>query len=864
MSKLPKKYSHNEQEAFWKDEWEKNKVYQWNEVTSRDKVFSVDTPPPTVSGSLHIGHVFSYTHTDAIARYQRMKGKNVCYPMGWDDNGLPTERRVQNVYGIRCQVDLAYEEGLCFNKDHNRKPHEFIGVSRKNFIEACEQLTKEDEAIFESVWRRLGLSVDWNLRYETINEHCRAMSQRSFLDCVEKGVVKHVEAPGMWDIDFQTAVAQAEIEDRVKPGAYHHIRFAVESGDHCVIATTRPELLAACIAVVVHPDDRRYQSMIGKFAITPLFHLRVPIMASTHADPEKGTGVVMICTFGDGDDVAWWKQSSLPVKQILGRDGKLLPIEFSEEPFNSLRPGIATKNYDELVGKRVKKAREAIVVLLKEENSSVDGTTQALIKDPEPIEHPVKFYEKGDSPVELIPTRQWFIDILSSKKDLLAQGNKISWHPEYMKTRYQNWVEGLNQDWCISRQRFFGVPFPVWYPIDESGVIEYEKPIFADAKQLPVDPLSQSPAGYDESQRDQPNGFSGDPDVMDTWATSSLTPQLVSQWGLDDNKHQSIFPMDIRPQSHEIIRTWAFYTIVKAWVHEKEIPWKNVVISGWVLDPYRKKMSKSKGNVITPEYLMDQYSADAIRFWACKARLGADTAFDEGVFAVGQKLTTKLFNAAKFVLLQVEDQGELSIEQIVEPLDCDWMEDVYDGINTITQAYDRFDYAAALETTEQLFWTFCDHYIELVKGRAYQEEDIIKRQSACATLLETLSILCRLLAPILPFITEEVWGWRFSSNNSSIHQAIWPSKPDNKKTEHERGIFACAKVVMNEIRAAKTQSQKSMKFPVQTLAITGTKLFETQFKLAEGDIIRAGSVETIKFEAHTNGKSPLVKVDLAK
>ncbi len=862
MNDLPKKYQPQEREKFWKDEWDKQKIYKWQASKNRAEVFSIDTPPPTVSGSLHIGHVFSYTHTDAIARYQRMIGKDVCYPMGWDDNGLPTERRVQNVYGIRCQVDLVYEPELTFSKNHDRKPHEYLGVSRRNFIEACEQLTKEDEAVFESVWRRLGLSVDWNLRYETINDHCRAMSQRSFLDCVEKGFVKHVEAPGMWDIDFQTAVAQAEIEDRLKPGAYHHIRFAVESGDPCVIATTRPELLAACIAVVVHPDDSRYQAMIGKFAITPLFHVRVPIMASTHADPEKGTGVVMICTFGDADDVAWWQQSGLPVKQILGRDGTLLPIDFGEEPFSSLRAGVAQKNYEMLVGKRVKKAREAIVSLLQEENSSVDGTTKALIKDPEPIEHPVKFYEKGDSPVELIPTRQWFIDILSAKEDLLAQGEKINWQPEYMKTRYQNWVEGLNQDWCISRQRFFGVPFPVWYPVNAQGDIEYKKPLYASLDQLPVDPLSQSPEGYDETQRDQPNGFVGDPDVMDTWATSSLTPQLISRWGLDQDKHKAIFPMDIRPQSHEIIRTWAFYTIVKAWIHEKTIPWKNVVISGWVLDPYRKKMSKSKGNVITPEYLMDQYSADAIRYWACKARLGADTAFDEGVFSVGQKLTTKLFNAAKFVLLQVADQEDLTTNQIIEPLDNDWMQDVYESVAVVTAAYERFDYAVALEATEQLFWAFCDHYIELVKGRAYQETDIKKQQSACAALLETLSIICRLLAPILPFVTEEVWGWRFTKVSTSVHKAKWPKQENNQQRDYERGIFNCAKLIMGEIRTTKTKAQKSMKYPVQALVVAGSKTFETQFKLAAADIARAGSVERITFTAHGN-EQPMVTVTLA-
>jgi len=863
MTELPKKYRPQDREAHWKDQWEEAKDYQWQGSADRENVFSVDTPPPTVSGSLHIGHVFSYTHTDALARYQRMKGKDVCYPMGWDDNGLPTERRVQNVYGIRCDATLAYDDSVTYSSDHKRKPHEFIAVSRQNFIEACEQLTTEDEAVFEGVWRRLGLSVDWTLRYETINDHCRAISQQSFLECVEKGMVKHVDAPGMWDVDFQTAVAQAEIEDRPMKGAYHHIRFDVESGEPCIIATTRPELLPACIAVVVHPEDTRYQSMVGKFAITPLFHARVPILASTHADPEKGTGVVMICTFGDADDVAWWKQSDLPLKQILGRDGCLMPLTFGQEPFSSLRATLAQENYDQLVGKRAKKARDVIVALLQQENSSVDGTTRALIKEPERIEHPVKFYEKGDSPVELIPTRQWFIDILSSKEDLKAQGDKIQWHPNFMKTRYQHWVEGLNQDWCISRQRFFGVPFPVWYPIDDQGIVDYSSPIFATKEQCPVDPLTQCPKGYQPDQRDKPLGFTGDPDVMDTWATSSLTPQLVSHWGKDNSRHESIFPMDIRPQSHEIIRTWAFYTIVKAWIHEKSIPWKNVVISGWVLDPYRKKMSKSKGNVITPEYLMDQYSADAIRYWACKARLGTDTAFDEGVFSVGQKLTTKLFNAAKFVILQVSEIESLSIDNIVHPLDCDWMESVYEAVDIVTDAYERFDYAMALDVTEQTFWTFCDHYIELVKGRAYREEDSKMRLSACATLLETLSILCRLFAPVVPFVTEEIWSWRFTHLSHSIHKASWPSRPLADTAEIPRGIFECAKVILNDIRARKTQAQKNMKFPVQQLEIRGNSIFQTQFKHAEGDIVRAGTVASTEFILQESSEKPEIIITLA-
>ena len=486
---LPKKYKHTEAEDKWRSKWAKDGVYDWDPTKNREETFSVDTPPPTVSGSLHIGHVFSYTHTDAIARFQRMRGKNVFYPMGWDDNGLPTERRVQNVFGIKCDPSVAYNPSFQANENHKKRPHEFEPVSRQNFIETCAALTKRDEEAFEQLWKKLALSVDWSLQYATIDDHCRKTSQLSFLDLVKKDRVSNVESPGMWDVDFQTAVAQAEIEDRNCPGAYHDIRFAVEDGSEFIIATTRPELLAACIAVVAHPDDSRYQKYFGKHAITPLFYGKVPILPSTHADPEKGTGILMVCTFGDVADVEWWKQSDLPIKQIVGRNGTLLPVHFGEAPFLSENNEKAQSNYDQLVGLRLKKAQKQIVELLSADKSNVTGLLPALAKEPEPIEHPVKFYEKGDTPVELIPTRQWFINILDYKKELLAQADKIEWHPPYMKTRYTNWVEGLNQDWCISRQRFFGVPFPVWYKLDEQGEPNYDQPMFATEEQCPVDPL---------------------------------------------------------------------------------------------------------------------------------------------------------------------------------------------------------------------------------------------------------------------------------------------------------------------------------------------------------------------------------------
>ncbi|MCA9322444.1 MAG: valine--tRNA ligase, partial [Planctomycetes bacterium] len=570
MTDIPSKYDPADAERRWSEAWEESGLYRRDHTKSREETFIVDTPPPTVSGSLHVGHVFSYTHQDLVVRYQRMKGMNIAYPMGWDDNGLPTERRVQNIFGIRCEPHLPYDPDWKPRRDKGKKDA-IEEVSRKNFIEACALVTEEDERSFEEMWRRLGLSIDWSETYATIDAHCRRISQVSYLDLVKKGLVYNTEAPTMWDVDFKTAVAQAEVEDREKPGLMHQIRFGVDGGGELTIMTTRPELIPACIAVVAHPDDKRYQHLFGKSAITPLFHAEVPILAAEHADPEKGTGILMVCTFGDAMDVEWWKTSGLPLKQVIGMDGRLAAIDYGEGVYTTRDAARAKAAYAELSGLYPNQAKRRIAELLAEDGSGPGGDGAALIGEPETVQHAVKFYEKGDRPLEFVPTRQWFVRILDHKDALLAQGAKIQWHPAHMRTRYDHWVEGLNQDWCISRQRYFGVPFPVWYPLQASGLPDYEHPIYASAQDLPIDPLADTAPGYDETQRGRPGGFIGDPDVMDTWATSSLSPQIQSHWSVDSDRHAKLFPMDVRPQSHEIIRTWAFYTIVKAWMHQNEI-----------------------------------------------------------------------------------------------------------------------------------------------------------------------------------------------------------------------------------------------------------------------------------------------------
>ena len=828
MIELPKQYVPKEVESKWRARWQEIGIYRWDPARGRNETFVVDSPPPTVSGSLHVGHVFSYTHQDLIARQRRMAGKNIFYPMGWDDNGLPTERRVQNFFNVRCDPYLPYL--LNFKPRSSPKaPPEMI--SRPNFIELCRQLTEIDEKVFQELWQQLGLSIDWEQQYATIDDRCRRTSQLSFLKLLAEGHAYATEAPTLWDVDFQTAVAQAEVEDRPLAGAFHPIRFGVEGGGSLVIATTRPELIPACVAVVAHPKDERYQALFGKRAVTPLFRVPVPIFADERANIEKGTGILMVCTFGDATDVEWWRQFSLPLRQVIGRDGRLVPVQFGPPGWESLNADAANAFYSSLQGKHVQQARQAIADLLRAESgSALRGLGPPLIEEPRRIEHAVKFYEKGERPLEFISTRQWFVRLLDKKKALLEQGARIQWHPPFMRTRYENWVDGLNQDWSISRQRFFGVPFPIWYRLDERGQPRYDKPILPELSQLPVDPLAQPAPGFDEPARGKPSGFIGDPDVMDTWATSSLTPQIASHWADDPERHRKLFPMDIRPQSHEIIRTWAFYTIVKAYLHEKTVPWHNIIISGWILDPDRKKMSKSRGNVITPTHLLEQYSSDAVRYWAARARLGVDTAYDEAVFGKGKRLGIKLFNAAKFVTghLLGQDLTALNPADISEPLDQSFIERLRETVRRAGEEFDAFEFAAALQIIEDFFWAdLCDNYLELVKVRAYSDEWTPGKRSAFATLKTVLSVQLRLFAPYLPFITEEIWSWLFAKpvgSEQSIHTASWPTVAEiaDVGLPLEEDPYGAVVKVLFEVRRIKSEAKVSMKTPLRNLEIVSS------------------------------------------
>jgi valyl-tRNA synthetase len=864
---LPKKFKPKDIEDRWCEEWKKSGIYAWDSSRGRDETFVVDTPPPTVSGSLHPGHVFSYSHQDFVVRFQRMCGKNIFFPIGWDDNGLPTERRVQNVYNVKCEAHLHYDPD--FKRDRGAKGDR-LPISRRNFIELCNILTPEDEEAYRRLWTRMGLSYDWNQEYATIDDHCRRTSQYSFLDLLDKGEIYQAERPVMWDVDFRTAIAQAEVTDKELPSAYQFLRFGVQDADrdHIVIATTRPEMLAACVAVLAHPEDERYKPLFGKNAVTPLFHVPVPIMADPHADPEKGTGIVMVCTFGDQTDVDWVKKYDLPVRQILDRNGHLMPIHFGdgEGETPSLDPKAATEAYSHIQGKYVKPARRLLVELANE-------TEGVLDRPQEDITHAVKFFEKGDRPLEFIPARQWFARILDHKEALLEQGRKINWHPEYMQTRYEHWVEGLNQDWCLSRQRFFGVPVPVWYRLNEDGEILYDEVMIPKKEDLPVDPLDEVPAGFTEDQRDQPNGFTGDPDIFDTWATSSLTPQIASKWVDDLDNHKKLFPMDIRPQAHDIIRTWAFYTIAKAYLHEREVPWHNVLLSGWILDPDRKKMSKSKGNTVTPEPLVDLFGADSVRYWAARARLGVDTAYDEQVFKVGKRLCTKLFNASKFAIGRFADVDPALMDsaKITCEIDRAVVAKLREVIERATEAFKRFDYAQALQIIEDYFWhVFCDNYLELAKSRTYDEELTEGRLSAVSTLRLLHRALVRMFAPYLPFIAEDVWHWCYSGDedmHESIHRSPWPTLDEFSTVAEPASlsVYDVAVAIIEAVRRAKADANLSMKAPVAKVVVTGTPEALATIKLAQDDVIRMLSIEALELtEGNTEQGEVAVQVELAE
>ena len=837
MTELPKQYDPKISEPHWQQQWEQQGIYAFRDDKPKAETFVIDTPPPTVSGVLHMGHIFSYTQADFIARYKRMRGFDVFYPMGFDDNGLPTERLVEKIKGVRGN-----------------------SMPRAEFVALCRDVVKDAEDEFKTLFTSVALSVDWKQLYQTVSDRVTALSQASFLDLITKNEAYRDFRPGTWDWVDQTAIASAEVEDKELPGVQITIPFGImNEGERTSfdalpkvhVMTTRPELLGACVALMVHPDDAaKYQ---GKVAVSPLFNVIVPICFDEKVDKEKGTGFVMCCSWGDDTDKEWIAKHNLAWRPLIGKNGKLSSLRTEDEAIqftagrnaditaqNCLNFSAATAAFDAMNDtklirdiKNENSAKGRAIKLLEEAGLLIpQGEKQELVIHKTQT---VKCAERSGSAVEIIPTSQWFVKLCDKKEALKAKGAECEWHPEFMRIRLNQWIDGLKEDWCISRQRFFGVPFPVWYS-KRPG--EEGKMLYADASQLPVDPLRDVPNGYSADE------VTGDQDVMDTWATSSISPQINAH-SLAPNK---LFPADIRPQAHEIIRTWAFYTIAKAHLHADTIPWKHVMISGWCLAADKTKMSKSKGNVVTPVALIEDKGADAVRYWASTSRLGADTAFSEDLLKIGKKLVGKIWNASNFIsqLPKPETPGTAATEM----LDLWILSRLGRAVTKATEAFETFEYADARVAIEDFFWNdFCDNYLELVKARAYGNaifSGTAGQQSASYTLELCLDVVLRLFAPFVPHVTEDIYTHLFPARGSIHARGTWPDAALLANNDDAERAGVAALEVLEAVRKAKSEAGVSIKTPVELIEVAENTGKIIDLERVKEDVLAAANAADLR------------------
>jgi valyl-tRNA synthetase len=787
---LPKVYDPNISEKKWQEYWEKSQVYKFDREDTEKEIYSIDTPPPTVSGQMHLGHSFSYSQNDFIARYHRMKGKNVFYPYGTDDNGLATERLIEKLKNVRS-----------------------VNMKRSEFIKLCLETLDEIRPGFVQDWKNIGMSCDFSLLYSTINDHCRRISQWSFIDLYRKGREYRKESPSIWCPECQTAIAQVELEDKELPSAFNDLLFKVDDED-LVIATTRPELLSSCVAVFVHPDDKRYKKFLGKKAVVPIFGHAVPVLADERADPEKGTGAVMCCTFGDQRDIEWYKAHNLPLRISITKDGRM------------------TDMAGEYTGLKIKQAREKIIEALREKQ---------FLREQKQITHAVNVHERCQTPVEILNTKQWFIRYLDLKDQFLQNGAEMKWYPAHMRIRLDNWINGLQWDWCISRQRHFGVPFPVWY------CSKCDEIILADEKELPVDPIEDKPPV--KKCKCGSTEFFPEKDVLDTWATSSLSPQLAGELIKGTPNHKRVYPMDLRPQAHDIITFWLFNTLVKGQLHFNKNPWKDVMVSGWALDPRGKKMSKSKGNVIHPQEMIQKYSADALRFWAAGSKLGDDLPFQEKDLVTGKKMINKMWNASKFAIMHLADFNYEKHE--LETMDKWLLSRLQTLIRNCTNYLDNYEYSRAKQEIEMFFWNFCDNYLEIAKDRLYNSANYHEgaKESAQYALYEAVLNILKLSAPIMPFITEEIYHLYFAEKEGkkSIHLAKWPLHNETliDKDAEKAGDYAVS--IISAVRKFKSEKSLSLKHELSHLIIECDDSQRELIELVLQDIKSTSLAKDIEF-----------------
>ncbi|WP_096390250.1 valine--tRNA ligase [Halopenitus persicus] len=797
-------YDPDAAEARWQRRWVDDETFAYPEETADpDTAFAIDTPPPTVSGNLHWGHVYGSILQDVVARFHRMHGRDVLYPFGYDDNGIASERLTER------ELDVRHQD-----------------FERREFQRKCREVCREYEADFTEKMQGMGLSIDWNNTYRTISPEVQRVSQLSFVDLYEKGREYREQAPAIWCPECETAISQVETEDDEQDSHFHDIEFTVAgSGEGFTISTTRPELLPACVAVFVHPDDDGNQHLVGEEATIPLFGHDVPIIADDRVDMETGSGIVMCCTFGDQTDIEWYQAHDLDLRVAIDESGHLTDVAGPYEGMHSAE------------------AREAIVSDLEEEGALLDRRA---------ITHTVNVHERCGVGVEFLVTEQWYVRVLDKREEYLQAGREMEWFPEKMFTRYEHWVEGLQWDWLISRQRSSGIPFPVWYCAD------CDHAIVAAKDDLPVDPLSDDPP-VDACPECGHEAFVPEDDVLDTWATSSLTPLINAGWDWDEAAGEftmdrpEIYPMDVRPQGHDIISFWLFHTVIKCYEHTGEVPFESTMINGMVLDENREKMSKSKGNVVDPDAVMEQFPVDAARFWAAGSSIGDDLPYQEKGLRAGEKLIRKLWNASKLVASLAPEPYPEKPDELAE-LDRWLLAEIDREIERLTERLENREFSKARDGFRTFFWgTFCDDYLEIAKQR---EDD-----SARYTLRTAHRRFLKLFAPLLAHVTEEIWHDEYadgaadgasgeaSAAAESIHLADWPD-PLGLEADHDAGELAMA--VVGALRKFKSDRGLPLNAALDVVEVYG------DVRGFEDDVTGVMHVEDLR--VHPDAEAPVETV----